>query len=105
MSKSKDRGAVLAPWAPLPAPTISDPRKKASASLPVKTHLRTHTTYPKVYVVAVGDLSEGYKFFGPFKCVETAMKWAFVNLKVGESVQVYSMSHVRGVRGEVETTD
>ena len=85
-----------------PAPTRSEPRKEPVGEAQDDTHLRTHVTYPKVYMIAVGDMSEGYKFHGPFKDAETAVQWATDNLKVGESVQVYPMYHVRGVRGEVK---
>ena len=97
---SKDRDATML------MPTLSDPRKKKADDVPVQgeSHLRTHVTYPKVHIVVVGNMVEGYTFDGPLHCAETAMKWAVGNLKIGEGVQIYPMSHVRGVRGEVETT-
>jgi len=85
-----------------PAPSLSDPRKRIEAARRTMSHLRTHTTYPNVYTVVIGTMTEGYDFYGPFKCVETAMKWVADNIKIGESMQIYPMSHVRGVRGEVE---
>ncbi len=83
-----------------PAPTRSEPRKKPTETPSGDSHLRTHTSYPKVYMVAVGDMAEGFKFYGPFKDAETAMQWAVDNFKIGEGLQIYPMSHVRGVRGE-----
>lgn len=95
MSKGEFRDVVP------PAPTRSEPRKRIDAARRAG-HLRTHVTYPQVYLVAVGDMTEGFVFYGPFKSAEIAVAWAVDNLKVGESVQIYPMSHVRGVRGEVE---
>ncbi len=97
MSKGKVGDAVL------PVPSLSEERKKHAEVKPTNPHLRTHTTYPKVYMVAVGDLSEGFKFYGPFKDATLALDWALDNFKVGEGLQIHPMYHVRGVRGEVET--
>jgi len=87
-----------------PLPVRSEPRKTACETVTGRSHLRTHTTYPNVYIVVIGTMTEGYDFYGPFKCAETAMQWVADNIKIGESMQIYPMSHVRGVRGEVETT-
>lgn len=55
----------------------------------------THTVYPVRYMVAVGDLSGGFQFYGPFTEVTSAARWIYNNLKRGTESRVYSLFDVR----------
>lgn len=84
---------------PSDIPTLSEGRKKSVEKSQVDRHLRTHTSYSKVYIVVVGDMTEGFEFYGPFSDARAAMSWAVANFKVGEGLQIYPMNHVRGIYG------
>ncbi len=56
---------------------------------------KTHTVYPVKYMVVVGDLNSGFQFYGPFKDVHAADKWATDNLRVGMRCNVYPLFDVR----------
>lgn len=55
----------------------------------------THTVYPVKYMVAVGDLTKGFQFYGPFTEDKYAARWAYNNLKRGTTYQVHSLFDVR----------
>lgn len=55
----------------------------------------THTVYPIKYMVAVGGLSEGFHFYGPFTEDKFAARWAYNNLKRGIEYRVYSIFDTR----------
>ena len=54
----------------------------------------THTVYPVKYMVAVGGLSMGFQFYGPFTEDKFAARWADTNLKRGTEYRVYSIFDV-----------
>jgi len=58
----------------------------------------THTVYPIKYMVAVGGLSEGFQFYGPFTMDQFATQWAYDNLKRGIEYRVYPMFDTRNYR-------
>jgi hypothetical protein len=62
---------------------------------PGNGELVNHTVYPVKYFVGVGDLSTGYKFYGPFKEDRLAEQWAHLNVKSGRAYRVYPMFDVR----------
>ena len=58
---------------------------------------KTHTVYPVKYMVAVGDLTQGFQFYGPFDTCERARVWgsANLNLKAATAYHVYPIFDVR----------
>lgn len=56
---------------------------------------RTHTVYPTKHLLVTGELTTGFKFYGPFDTVEKAGRWATDNLKEGEFHRVHNMYDVR----------
>ena len=58
---------------------------------------KTHTVYPVHYMVAVGDLTQGFQFYGPFDTCERARVWgsANLNLKSATAYHVYPIFDVR----------
>lgn len=55
----------------------------------------THTVYPIKYMVAVGGLSKGFQFYGPFTEDKFAARWIYNNLKRGTESRIYSIFDVR----------
>ena len=68
--------------------------------LPTLVGRVTHTVYPVKYMVAVGGLTTGFAFYGPFDTDERAATWARhnINFKHSTSYQVYPMFDVRDDR-------
>ena len=62
---------------------------------PGKTGRTTHTVYPVKYVVAVGGLSGGFQFYGPFSEDKHAARWVYNNLKRGTDCSIHKMSDVK----------
>lgn len=64
---------------------------------PSKLHFgrETHTVYPIKYMVAVGSLSGGFQFYGPFTEDMSAVRWIYNNLKRGTESRVYPIFDVR----------
>ena len=55
----------------------------------------THTVYPVKYMVAVGDLTQGFQFYGPFTEDKFAARWVHNNFQRGIEYRVYSIFDVR----------
>ena len=55
----------------------------------------SHTVYPVKYMVAVGDLSKGFQFYGPFTEDKFAARWAYNNFQRGTDYRVYPIFDVR----------
>ena len=58
-------------------------------------HARSHTVYTKKYIAVTGDLSAGFKFYGPFENAAFANGWADANLKDGDPYRVYLLNEVK----------
>lgn len=56
---------------------------------------KTHVTYPLKYLLITGELTTGFRFYGPFDSVEKAGRWATDNLKVGEFHRIHDLCDVR----------
>lgn len=57
--------------------------------------LSSHTVYPVKYMVATGNLTTGFDFYGPFATMVAANLWVTANLKVGTSIRVHAIFDVR----------
>ncbi len=55
---------------------------------------KTHVTYPLKYLLITGELTTGFRFYGPFDSVEKAGRWATNNLKPGEFHRVHDLYDV-----------
>lgn len=55
----------------------------------------THTVYPVRYMVAVGSLSKGFQFYGPFTEDKGAARWGYNNIKRGVEYRVHPIFDVR----------
>ncbi len=55
----------------------------------------TNTVYPVKYMVAIGDLFQGFQFYGPFTEDKFAAHWAQNNLKCRAEYRIYPIFDVR----------
>ncbi len=55
----------------------------------------THTVFPVKHMVVTGELTTGFRFYGPFDTLTAAGRWATANLKPGTPHRVHDMFDVR----------
>ena len=75
--------------------TIMERSRRRLLSSTTPPRLGTNTMYPVKHLVVTGELTTGFKFYGPFESVPKAGQWAVANLKDGLPYRIHNLFEVK----------
>ncbi len=67
--------------------------------------LMTHRMYRELIVVSLGDIADGFEFYGPFENGHAALTWVKANVDPDETAKYITVNDVREPEDDDGQTD